>query len=95
MCLPLFAQAIPVPEMVPFGKAFELLLSISSERILGEAIEMKIARIALIVVGLITLVMGVMGATTVMYGVVDPMWHAAFKIVVGLIAVGIGLVEKS
>jgi hypothetical protein len=56
---------------------------------------MKVARIALIVVGLITLVMGVMGATMVMYGVVDPMWHAVFKIVVGLIVVGIGLVEKS
>ena len=44
---------------------------------------MKIARIALIVVGLITLVMGVMGANMVMYGVADPMWHAAFKIVRG------------
>lgn len=56
---------------------------------------MKIARIALIVVGLITLVMGLLGANTVMYGVVDPVWHVAFKIVVGLVAVGIGLVEKS
>lgn len=57
--------------------------------------QMKIARIALIVVGLRTLVMVLLGATTVMYGVVDPVWHAAFKIVVGLVAVGIGLVEKS
>jgi hypothetical protein len=56
---------------------------------------MKIVRIALIVVSLITLVMGVLGKSTVLYGVVDPMLHAIFKIVVGLIAVGIGLVEKS
>jgi hypothetical protein len=88
-------RSSPVAEMVLFGKAFELSLSISSERVSGEVIEIKVARIALIVVGLITLVMGVMGATTVMYGVADPMWHAVFKIVVGLIAVGIGLVEKS
>jgi uncharacterized membrane protein YbaN (DUF454 family) len=55
----------------------------------------KLARIALVVIGLMTLVMGILGATTVMYGVVDPMWHAVFKIIIGLIAVGIGLVEKS
>jgi len=62
---------------------------------LGEAVETKIAGIALIVVDLKTLVMGLLGATTVIYGVVDPVWHAAFKIIVGLVAVGIGLVEKS
>ena len=62
---------------------------------MGEAVETKIAGIALIVVDLKTLVMGLLGATTVIYGVVDPVWHAAFKIIVGLVAVGIGLVEKS
>jgi hypothetical protein len=49
----------------------------------------------LIVVDLKTLVMGLLGATMVIYGVVDPVWHAAFKIIVGLVAVRIGLVEKS
>jgi hypothetical protein len=82
-------------EWFPFGKAFELSGRIPSVRALGEAIQMKIARIALIVVGLRTLVMGLLGANMVMYSVVDPVWHAAFKIVVGLVAIGIGLVEKS
>jgi hypothetical protein len=62
---------------------------------LGEAVETKIAGIALIVVELKTLVMGLLGPTTVIYGVVDLVRHAAFKIIVCLVAVGIGLVEKS
>jgi hypothetical protein len=82
-------------EWFPFGKAFELSERIPSERALGEAVETKIAGIALIVVELKTLVMGLLGVTTVIYGVVAPVWHAAFKIIVGLVAVGIGLVEKS
>jgi hypothetical protein len=47
-------------EWFPFGKAFELSGRIPSVRALGEAIQMKIARIALIVVGLRTLVMGLL-----------------------------------
>jgi hypothetical protein len=58
---------------VSFGKAFGLLHSIASERVLGEVTEMKFARIVLIVIDLATLVRASMlGATIVMYGVVDP-----------------------
>lgn len=48
----------------------------------------------LISVGLIVLVMGVWGLVGTYAGVTDPQWHAALKIVVGLVAVAVGFMAK-
>jgi len=48
----------------------------------------------LIILGLLILIMGIMGLTVVIAGVSDPVWHAVAKIVVGLIAIGIGVADK-
>jgi len=48
----------------------------------------------LIIVGVLIVVMGIMGLTVVISGVEDPAWHAVAKIVVGLIAIGIGVADK-
>lgn len=48
----------------------------------------------LIIVGILILVMGIMGLTVVIADVKDPVWHAVAKVVVGLIAIGIGVADK-
>jgi len=48
----------------------------------------------LIIVGLIVLVMGIWGLVGTYAGVTDPQWHAALKIVVGLVAVAVGFMAK-
>lgn len=56
---------------------------------------MNYTKITLIVVGLIVLLMGIWGAVAPGWqDVTDPMWHAALKIVVGLVAIIVGLMEK-
>ena len=55
---------------------------------------MDITKWTLIIVGLIVLVMGIWGLVGTYAGVTDPQWHAALKIVVGLIAVAVGFVAK-
>lgn len=52
------------------------------------------AKWTLIIVGLIVLVMGIWGLVGTYAGVTDPQWHAALKIVVGLVAVAVGFMEK-
>lgn len=48
----------------------------------------------LIILGVAIVVMGIMGLTVVISGVEDPAWHAVLKIVVGLIAIGVGVADK-
>lgn len=48
----------------------------------------------LIVLGVLILIMGIMGLTVEITGVKDPVWHAVAKIVVGLIAIAIGVADK-
>jgi len=55
---------------------------------------MGYSRITLIIVGLIVLLMGIWGLLGTFAGVIDPQWHAVLKIVVGLIAIGIGYMDK-
>ena len=55
---------------------------------------MGYAKWTLIIVGLIVLVMGIWGLVGTYADVVDPQWHAALKIVVGLVAVVVGFMEK-
>lgn len=56
--------------------------------------KMDYTKWTLIIVGLIVLVMGVWGLVGTYAGVTDPQWHAALKIVVGLVAVAIGFMAK-
>ena len=55
---------------------------------------MGYAKWTLIVVGLIVLLMGVWGLVGTYAGVVDPQWHAVLKIIVGVVAVAVGFMEK-
>lgn len=56
---------------------------------------MSYAKITLIAVGLIVLLMGVWGAAAPGWqGVQDPLWHAILKIIVGLVAIAVGFMEK-
>lgn len=48
----------------------------------------------LIVIGVLILIMGILGLTVVIAEVRDPVWHAVLKIVVGLIAIAIGVTDK-
>ena len=49
----------------------------------------------LIIVGLLILVVGIMGLTVVIADVHDSIQRAMAKIVVGLIAIGVGAADKS
>jgi len=55
---------------------------------------MRYAKPVLIIVGIIVLLMGILGAATVLFDVVDPPWHAALKIIIGLVAIAVGVMEK-
>jgi hypothetical protein len=55
---------------------------------------MNLTKITLIIVGLIILLMGIWGLIGTYAGVTDPQWHAALKIIVGLIAMGVGYMDK-
>lgn len=55
---------------------------------------MNYTKITLIVVGLIVLLMGIWGLAGIYAGVTDPQWHAVLKIIVGLVAVAVGFMEK-
>ena len=56
--------------------------------------KMDYTKWTLIIVGLIVLVMGIWGLAGTYAGVTDPQWHAALKIVVGLVAVAVGFMAK-
>ena len=55
---------------------------------------MNYTKWTLIVVGLIILIMGVWGLAGTYAGVTDPQWHAALKIIVGLVAIAVGWMDK-
>ena len=58
---------------------------------------MEYAKWTLIIVGVVILLMGIMGAIPTvqdMFGVPDPIWHAALKIIIGLVAIAVGVMEK-
>ena len=55
---------------------------------------MNYTKITLIVVGLIVLLMGIWGLAGTYAGVTDPQWHAVLKIIVCLVAVAVGFMEK-
>lgn len=60
-----------------------------------EGIKMSYTKITLIAVGLIILLMGIWGAVAPGWqGVQDPMWHAVLKIIVGLVAIIVGFMDK-
>ncbi len=53
---------------------------------------MAVAKWLLIIIGILLIVMGIMGYLGVPYPALkDPVWHAALKIIVGLIAIWGGM----
>ncbi|MBT8171888.1 MFS transporter, partial [Candidatus Bathyarchaeota archaeon] len=58
----------------------------------GEA--MKLTKLTLIIVGILLLVMGIAGLPGVSDMGTEPDWHAILKIVIGIVAVLIALMEK-
>lgn len=55
---------------------------------------MNLTKWTLIIVGLIVLVMGIAGLPGVSDMATEPDWHAALKIIVGIVAVIIPFVDK-
>ncbi len=53
-----------------------------------------LARVSLIVVGILVLVMGVMAVIPSLAIGTEPMWHAITKMVIGVVAVIIGIMSK-
>ena len=60
----------------------------------GEKRRMGYARPVLIVVGIIVLLMGILGLVPGLDLGTEPEWHAAFKIIIGLVAIVVGAMEK-
>jgi len=55
---------------------------------------MKLTKLTLIVVGILLLVMGIAGLPGISDMGTEPDWHAILKIVIGIVAVLIALMEK-
>jgi len=55
---------------------------------------MKLCKLTLIIVGVLLLVMGIAGLPGVSDMGTEPDWHAILKIVIGIVAVLIALMEK-
>ena len=55
---------------------------------------MKLTKLTLIIVGILLLVMGIAGLPGVSDMGTEPDWHAILKIVIGIVAVLIALMEK-
>ena len=55
---------------------------------------MGYARPVLIVVGIVVLLMGILGLIPGLEMGTEPEWHAAFKIIIGLVAIAVGVMEK-
>lgn len=51
-------------------------------------------RIVLIIVGVIVLLMGILGLVPDLDLASEPQWHAALKVIVGLIAIAYGYMNK-
>jgi hypothetical protein len=58
----------------------------------GEAL--KLCKLTLIIVGIILLVMGIAGLPGISDMATEPDWHAILKIIIGIVAVLIALMEK-
>ncbi len=55
---------------------------------------MGYAKWTLILVGVVVLIMGIAGLPGVSDIATEPDWHAYLKIVIGIVAVAVGLMEK-
>jgi uncharacterized membrane protein HdeD (DUF308 family) len=59
-----------------------------------EVIVMVKSKIVLMIVGIIVLLMGILGLLDLGYAT-EPSWHAALKILVGLVAILFGYMDKT
>jgi len=55
---------------------------------------MKLTKLTLIIVGIIVLVMGIAGLPGISDMGTEPDWHAILKIIIGIVAVVIALMEE-
>lgn len=55
---------------------------------------MKYCKLTLIIVGVLLLVMGIAGLPGISDMGTEPDWHAVLKIIIGIVAVVIALMEK-
>lgn len=55
---------------------------------------MGYAKWTLIIVGILVLIMGIAGLLPDVTMGTEPEWHAALKIIIGLVAIAIGFMEK-
>jgi hypothetical protein len=55
---------------------------------------MGYAKPVLIIVGIIVLLMGILGLVPGLDLGTEPEWHAAFKIIIGLVAIAVGAMER-
>ena len=55
---------------------------------------MKLTKLTLIIVGIILLVMGIAGLPGISDMGTEPDWHAILKIIIGIVAVVIALMEE-
>jgi hypothetical protein len=53
------------------------------------------SRTVLIIVGIIVLLMGILGLVPSIGMGSEPTWHAILKILVGLVAIGVGYMDKA
>jgi len=51
-------------------------------------------RLVLIIVGVLVLLMGILGLVPDLDLASEPEWHAALKVIVGLVAIGYGYINK-
>lgn len=54
---------------------------------------MGYAKPVLIIVGIVTLLMGILGLIPDLEIGTEPAWHAAVKIIIGLVAIAVGVME--
>jgi hypothetical protein len=60
-----------------------------------KVINMDLTKTTLLIVGILVLLMGIMAiALPGFMGVTDPIWHAALKILVGLVAIAVAVMKK-
>ena len=55
---------------------------------------MQYAKWTLIIVGIVVLLMGISGLVPDVTIGTEPEWHAALKILIGLVAIAVGFMEK-
>lgn len=55
---------------------------------------MQYAKWTLIIVGIVILLMGILGLVPDLTIGTEPEWHAALKILIGLVAIAVGFMEK-